>query len=93
MNAAQIEPTAEPSAPIVGSEPEPEPVVIVTARAAKIMQGQLLKRGTPDAAIRFGIRGGGCTGYTYVFEFSDKPPRNGLRLSLVTAMMREHGFD
>ena len=77
MNAAQIEPTAEPSAPIVGSEPEPEPepVVIATARAAKIMQGQLLKRGTPDAAIRFGIRGGGCTGYTYVFEFSDKPPR------------------
>ncbi|PRP90984.1 Iron-binding protein IscA [Enhygromyxa salina] len=47
----------------------------VTPAAAEVMRGQLTKRGTPDAAIRFGIRGGGCTGYSYVFEFSDKPPR------------------
>ena len=47
----------------------------VTARAAKVMGEQLQKRGSPGAAIRFGIRGGGCTGYSYVFEFSDKPPR------------------
>ncbi|PRQ09971.1 HesB/IscA family protein [Enhygromyxa salina] len=51
------------------------PRLTVTPAAAEIMQGQLVKRGTPDAAIRFGIRGGGCTGYSYVFEFSDKPPR------------------
>jgi iron-sulfur cluster assembly protein len=53
----------------------PRPTVHVSERAAKVMHEQLLKRGTPDAAVRFGIRGGGCTGYTYVFEFSDKPPR------------------
>lgn len=57
------------------SSERPRPTVHVSERAAKVMQEQLLKRGTPDAAIRFGIRGGGCTGYTYVFEFSDKPPR------------------
>lgn len=51
------------------------PTLTVTERAAKIMRDQLVRRGTPDAAIRFGIRGGGCTGYSYVFEFSDKPPR------------------
>lgn len=51
------------------------PKLIITADAAEVMRGQLQKRGTPDAAIRFGIRGGGCTGYSYVFEFSDKPPR------------------
>jgi iron-sulfur cluster assembly protein len=53
----------------------PRPTVHVSERAAKVMREQLLKRGTPDAAVRFGIRGGGCTGYTYVFEFSDKPAR------------------
>lgn len=51
------------------------PKLIITADAADVMRAQLQKRGTPDAAIRFGIRGGGCTGYSYVFEFSDKPPR------------------
>jgi len=52
-----------------------QPKLIVTPGAAEVMREQLRKRGTPDAAIRFGIRGGGCTGYSYVFEFSDKPPR------------------
>jgi len=56
--------------------PAPAPqTVTVTARAAKIMQGQLVKRGTPQAAIRFGIRGGGCTGYSYMFQFEDGDPR------------------
>jgi iron-sulfur cluster assembly accessory protein len=32
-------------------------------------------RGTPHAAIRLGIRGGGCTGYSYLFEFDDREPR------------------
>jgi iron-sulfur cluster assembly protein len=61
----------------------------VTAAAAEIMRGQLVKRGTPDAAIRFGIRGGGCTGYSYVFEFSDKPPRKNDHV--ITAGEGEHG--
>lgn len=52
-----------------------QPKLIVTPAAAEVMREQLRKRGTPEAAIRFGIRGGGCTGYSYVFEFSDKPPR------------------
>ena len=38
------------------------------------MAGQLAKRGG-EACIRFGIRGGGCTGYNYVFEFEDRRPR------------------
>jgi iron-sulfur cluster assembly protein len=51
------------------------PKLLITRAAAEVMREQLDKRGSPDAAIRFGIRGGGCTGYSYVFEFSDKPPR------------------
>ncbi len=52
----------------------------VTARAAKMMRSQLERRGTPQAAIRFGIRGGGCTGYTYMFQFEDGPPRKNDRV-------------
>lgn len=68
MMSAAHQPSEAPSE-------RPRPTVHVSERAAKVMHEQLVKRGTPDAAVRFGIRGGGCTGYTYVFEFSDKPPR------------------
>ncbi|MCA9708842.1 MAG: iron-sulfur cluster assembly accessory protein [Myxococcales bacterium] len=51
------------------------PPLVVTARAAKVMRTQLDKRGTPQGAIRFGIRGGGCTGYSYMFQFEDGAPR------------------
>ncbi len=57
------------------AEPETGPSLLITSRAAKIMRGQLQKRGTPEAAIRLGIRGGGCTGYSYLFEFADDGPR------------------
>ncbi|MCA9652004.1 MAG: iron-sulfur cluster assembly accessory protein [Myxococcales bacterium] len=51
------------------------PALRVTERAAKVMRKQLEKRGTPGSAIRFGIRGGGCTGYSYMFQFEDGEPR------------------
>lgn len=43
----------------------------ITSRAAKVMRDNLRRRGTPEAFVRFGIRGGGCTGFSYLFEFSD----------------------
>ena len=56
--------------------PQPQPdTVIVTERASAVMRKQLEKRGTPQGAIRFGIRGGGCTGYSYMFQFEDGAPR------------------
>ena len=51
------------------------PSIEVTERAARVMAQQLAKRGTPDSAVRFGIRGGGCTGYSYMFQFEDGEPR------------------
>ena len=49
--------------------------ILVTEAAAQEILRQAMKRKTPHAAIRVGIRGGGCTGYTYVFDFEDRPPR------------------
>ena len=45
--------------------------ISITERAAKQIKKQLEKRGTPDAYVRILIRGGGCNGYSYIFEFAD----------------------
>lgn len=49
----------------------------VTQKAVDNMRLQLEKRGTPNAAIRVGLRGGGCSGFSYVIEFDDAAPRTG----------------
>jgi len=47
----------------------------ITADAVKYAKKRLAARGTPEAAVRLGVRGGGCSGFNYVIEFSDDPPR------------------
>jgi iron-sulfur cluster assembly protein len=47
-----------------------------TPAALQYAREKLAARGTPSAAIRLGIRGGGCSGYSYVIEFSDDEPRS-----------------
>ena len=49
----------------------------VSAPAVEAIRTNLAKRGTPDSAIRVGIRGGGCSGFNYVIEFDDEQPRKG----------------
>jgi iron-sulfur cluster assembly protein len=46
--------------------------VRLTPKAIEMAKKALLKRGTPDAALRMGVRGGGCSGASYAIEFSDK---------------------
>ncbi len=66
-----------------GSQPPPscepvavqKPAVTLTADAITAARAALSKRGTPDSAIRLGIKGGGCNGFSYVIEFDDNPPR------------------
>ena len=67
--------SSTPNAPVT---PPPATVpskreIEITAAAAEEIAKQKAKRGTPEAAIRVGIRGGGCTGFTYVFEWADEP--------------------
>ncbi len=54
---------------------DPEGVSISESAAAEIRR-QRLQRGTPGALIRIGIRGGGCTGFSYLFDWDDGPPRD-----------------
>ena len=59
-------PAPAPAAPVSKKE------IVVTAAAAQEIARQREKRGTPNARIRVGVRGGGCTGFTYVFEWADE---------------------
>ena len=49
--------------------------ITITEKAAHEVAKQKAKRGTPEAALRVGIRGGGCTGFSYLFEWADDPPK------------------
>lgn len=53
----------------------PKSRVELTPKAVEAARASLVKRGTPDAALRLGIKGGGCSGYSYVIEFDDEAPR------------------
>lgn len=69
------------------SVPSPEPApgappqsgkrlgMSIAPEAAKFARQKLAQRGTPDAAVRLGIKGGGCSGFSYVIQFDDEAPR------------------
>ena len=46
--------------------------IAITESAAQEIAKQRDKRGNPASRIRVGVRGGGCTGFTYVFEWADE---------------------
>lgn len=64
-----------PPAPQAGAGLE-KAAILLTPKAVTMAKSRLVKRGTPDAALRLGLRGGGCSGFNYVIEFSDDPPRD-----------------
>ncbi|MCS6797884.1 MAG: iron-sulfur cluster assembly accessory protein [Myxococcota bacterium] len=82
--------TGAATEPIAGSEAVPtgeaalapqQPPVRLTPKAIEMARKALERRGTPQAAIRLGIRGGGCSGVSYAMEFAD------------TVRPRDHVFD
>ena len=56
----------------VGASTTKAKTIVITASAADEIRKQRDKRGNPDSKIRVGIRGGGCTGFTYVFEWAEQ---------------------
>jgi iron-sulfur cluster assembly protein len=62
---------AAPAPPAPATGPSKREIEITENAAVEIAK-QRAKRGSPDAMIRIGVRGGGCTGFTYVFEWAEK---------------------
>ena len=53
----------------------PAPRITVTEEAAGFVKARLEKEGRPNAALRVGVKGGGCNGLTYILDYTDEPPR------------------
>jgi iron-sulfur cluster assembly protein len=66
--------TAQPTQATPPAEAAKTPSITVSPKAVDAIARQMSKRGTMDAALRLGIRGGGCSGFSYVIEFHDGPP-------------------
>ena len=64
---ATTSPTAAPPSPAISKRE-----IDITESAAQEIAKQMAKRNTPGSLIRVGVRGGGCTGFTYVFEWADQ---------------------
>lgn len=46
----------------------------VTELAAQQIKQQLQKQNIPNGHLRLGVKGGGCSGFSYVLRFEDSPP-------------------
>src|SRR5262245_48546226 len=77
--SAAPSPTPAPGAPVSTVSPSADSAekkgILITDKAVEFAKKKLATRGTPDAAIRLGIKGGGCSGFSYVIQFEDDPPR------------------
>lgn len=61
-----------PTNPVPAAEAPAQGNVSLTPKAVEMAKKAIEKRGTPTAALRLGVRGGGCSGASYVIEFADK---------------------
>jgi iron-sulfur cluster assembly protein len=55
--------------------PSSKSTITISDGAVTFAKQKLAARGTPNAAVRLGIKGGGCSGFSYVIQFDDEPPR------------------
>jgi len=46
-------------------------VIEVTQSAIEAFKQKLSERGTPQAKIRLGVKGGGCAGFSFVISYDD----------------------
>lgn len=48
--------------------------ITVSEKAIEAIKQQIQKRNVPGTSLRVGLRGGGCSGFSYVIEFHDGEP-------------------
>jgi hypothetical protein len=66
---------AEATQARVSEAPTSKKEITISEQAVVYAKQRLAQRGTLEAAIRLGIKGGGCSGFSYVVQFDDDPPR------------------
>jgi iron-sulfur cluster assembly protein len=78
------------SSEMAPTEPEPAskktPSITVSPKAVEAIKKQIQKRNTAETSLRVGIKGGGCSGFSYVIQFHDGPPQARDRVYDYTAL-------
>lgn len=54
--------------------PKSELGIVISPAAVEAIAAQIRKRNVPGTSLRVGVRGGGCSGFSYVVQFHDGPP-------------------
>lgn len=60
----------------------PEFPVTIEDSALAHMRRMLARRDDPEAFIRIGVKGGGCSGFEYLIKVDDKPTKYDIRIEL-----------
>lgn len=71
-----MEATSAPQTPAPAAQPVKHAVakgVGITEAAAVRLRKLLEERRTPEAGLRVAVKGGGCSGLTYVMEWAERP--------------------
>jgi len=63
------------AAPLPSEPPKSRREITISDKAVVFAKKKLAQRGTPDAAVRLGVKGGGCSGFSYVIQYEDTPPK------------------
>jgi iron-sulfur cluster assembly protein len=50
-----------------------EPIVTITPSAIQQVRFLMAKKGNPDLGLRIGVKGGGCSGLSYVMALEEAP--------------------
>ena len=75
-SSASTETPAPAPAPSEASvAPSSRREITISDKAVVFAKKKLAQRGTPDAAVRLGVKGGGCSGFSYVIQYEDTPPK------------------
>jgi iron-sulfur cluster assembly protein len=74
MMTSEVSPTTEATHDSKAPESASKFGIEVSPKAVEAIKKQIQKRGTPETALRVGIKGGGCSGFSYVIQFHDGPP-------------------
>jgi len=74
MQTTSVTPEATSSSAALEA-PKSRREITISDKAVEFAKKKLLQRGTPDAAVRLGVKGGGCSGFSYVIQYEDTPPK------------------